>query len=96
MQQAGRSSSSYLRKLFFFNHGAGVVIGGIFPFFAYLLLGDVGYEAVEAPALSEVDADLDGADLLSTFFSVSFVLPSEEGPLPLREALALPFLLSVT
>jgi methyl-accepting chemotaxis protein len=40
------SSSSYLRKLLLFNHGAGLAIGGCFPFVAYLMLGD---EALTPP-----------------------------------------------
>ena len=33
------SGSSYLRKLFYFNHGVGLAVGAIFPVFASLLLG---------------------------------------------------------
>ncbi len=40
MQKPAQGSSSYLRKLFLFNHGAGVLIGGAFPLFAYLMLGE--------------------------------------------------------
>lgn len=40
MQTTGQGSVSYLRKLFLFNHGAGLVIGGCFPFVAYMMLGD--------------------------------------------------------
>ena len=39
MQKTAQGSSNYLRKLFIFNHGAGVLIGGAFPLFAYLILG---------------------------------------------------------
>ncbi len=40
MQTSGQGSASYLRKLFLFNHGAGLAIGGCFPFVAYLMLGE--------------------------------------------------------
>lgn len=47
MDETGRTSgSSYLRKLFLFNHGAGLIIGAIFPAFARLLLGP---EAISLP-----------------------------------------------
>jgi methyl-accepting chemotaxis protein len=39
MQKPAQGSSNYLRKLFIFNHGAGVLVGGAFPLFAYLILG---------------------------------------------------------
>jgi len=41
MQTPARGSSTYIRKLFLFNHGAGLIIGGCFPFVAYLMLGDI-------------------------------------------------------
>lgn len=41
MPAAVRSGTSYMRKLFLFNHGVGLLIGCIFPFFAYLMLGEV-------------------------------------------------------
>ena len=34
-----QSSSSYIRKLFIFNHGAGLLVGSCFPFVAYLMVG---------------------------------------------------------
>lgn len=40
MQTPARGSSTYIRKLFVFNHGAGLIIGGGFPFVAYLMLGN--------------------------------------------------------
>ncbi|MDH3453504.1 MAG: methyl-accepting chemotaxis protein [Desulfuromonadales bacterium] len=40
MQTPAQGSSTYLRKLFLFNHAAGLLIGGAFPFFAYLVLGE--------------------------------------------------------
>lgn len=39
MQKPAQGSSNYLRKLFIFNHAAGILVGGAFPFFAYLMLG---------------------------------------------------------
>ncbi len=39
MQKPAQGSSNYLRKLFLFNHGAGVLVGGAFPLFASLMLG---------------------------------------------------------
>ena len=41
MQNPAQGSSTYLRKLFLFNHGAGLIIGAIFPVVAYGMLGDV-------------------------------------------------------
>ncbi len=40
MQTAAQGSTTYLRKLFLFNHGVGLVVGGCFPFVAYLMLGE--------------------------------------------------------
>ncbi len=40
MQTPAPASSNYIRRLFLFNHGAGLVIGGCFPFVAYMMLGD--------------------------------------------------------
>ena len=40
MQTPAQGSSTYLRKLFLFNHGAGLAVGGSFPFVAYMMLGD--------------------------------------------------------
>jgi methyl-accepting chemotaxis protein len=40
MQTPAPASSTYIRRLFLFNHGAGLVIGGCFPFVAYMMLGD--------------------------------------------------------
>lgn len=40
MQADTHSSSSYIRKLFIFNHGAGLIIGACFPFVAYAMLGE--------------------------------------------------------
>jgi methyl-accepting chemotaxis protein len=40
MQTPEQGSSTYLRKLFFFNHGVGLLIGGTFPLVAYLMLGE--------------------------------------------------------
>ena len=39
MQKPAPGSSNYLRKLFIFNHAAGILVGGAFPFVAYLMLG---------------------------------------------------------
>ena len=39
MQKPAQGSSNYLRKLFLFNHGAGILVGGAFPLFASLMLG---------------------------------------------------------
>lgn len=41
MQSPAQGSSTYLRKLFLFNHGAGVIIGGAFPLVAYGMLGAI-------------------------------------------------------
>jgi methyl-accepting chemotaxis protein len=41
MQTPAQGSNTYLRKLFFFNHGAGLFVGACFPFVAYMMLGDV-------------------------------------------------------
>ncbi|MGW8312507.1 MAG: methyl-accepting chemotaxis protein [Desulfuromonadales bacterium] len=41
MQEAAQGNSNYLRRLFLFNHGAGLLIGGCFPFVAYFMLGQV-------------------------------------------------------
>jgi len=41
MQKPAQGNSTYLRRLFLFNHGAGLFIGGCFPFVAYLILGPV-------------------------------------------------------
>ena len=57
---------------------------------------DFDYDGLDTLALSDVDEALAGVDLLSTLFSLSFVLSFEEGAFPLSELLALPFLLSVT
>jgi len=40
MQTSAPGGSSYLRKLFLFNHGAGMLIGACFPFVAAMMLGD--------------------------------------------------------
>ncbi len=40
MQTATQGRSTYLRKLFVFNHGVGLVVGACFPFVAYMMLGD--------------------------------------------------------
>lgn len=40
MQSEIKGGSTYIRKLFLFNHGAGLIIGGCFPFVAYMMLGD--------------------------------------------------------
>ncbi len=40
MQTATQGRSSYLRKLFLFNHAAGLIVGACFPFVAYMMLGD--------------------------------------------------------
>ena len=40
MQTPAQGSTTYLRKLFLFNHGFGLVVGGCFPFVAYLMLGE--------------------------------------------------------
>ncbi|MGK2908065.1 MAG: methyl-accepting chemotaxis protein [Desulfuromonadales bacterium] len=40
MQTPAQGSSTYLRMLFLFNHGAGLLIGAAFPLFAYLVLGE--------------------------------------------------------
>lgn len=40
MQTAAQGRSTYLRKLFLFNHGAGLIVGACFPFVAYMMLGD--------------------------------------------------------
>ncbi len=40
MSSAAQGSFTYIRKLFWFNHGAGLIIGGGFPFVAYLMLGE--------------------------------------------------------
>ena len=39
MHGAAPSRSNYLRKLFLFNHGIGLLIGACFPFFASFMLG---------------------------------------------------------
>ncbi|MGK2945658.1 MAG: methyl-accepting chemotaxis protein [Desulfuromonadales bacterium] len=41
MQTPAQGSSTYIRNLFLFNHGAGLIIGGCFSFIAYLMLGDI-------------------------------------------------------
>lgn len=41
MQTPAQGSSTYLRKLFLFNHGVGLAIGACFPFVAYMMLGDI-------------------------------------------------------
>jgi methyl-accepting chemotaxis protein len=41
MQKSSQGSSTYLRKLFLFNHGVGLAIGACFPFVAYAMLGEV-------------------------------------------------------
>jgi methyl-accepting chemotaxis protein len=41
MQKSAQGSTTYLRKLFLFNHGAGLAIGACFPFVAYAMLGEV-------------------------------------------------------
>lgn len=47
MDEPSRTTGgSYLRKLFLFNHGAGLILGAIFPLFATLLLGP---EAITLP-----------------------------------------------
>lgn len=40
MKMSAQGRSSYIRKLFFFNHGAGLVVGACFPFVAYAMLGE--------------------------------------------------------
>jgi methyl-accepting chemotaxis protein len=40
MQSDAQGGSTYIRKLFLFNHGAGLIIGGCFPFVAYMMLGE--------------------------------------------------------
>ena len=40
MQTAAPGRSTYIRKLFLFNHGAGLIAGACFPFVAYAMLGD--------------------------------------------------------
>ena len=45
MQGVSQNSSAYIRKLFFFNHGAGMVIGACFPFIAYMMLGEIALTA---------------------------------------------------
>lgn len=40
MQGDTQGGSTYIRKLFLFNHGAGLIIGGCFPFVAYMMLGE--------------------------------------------------------
>lgn len=40
MQTAAEGRSTYIRKLFLFNHGAGLVVGASFPFVAYVMLGE--------------------------------------------------------
>jgi methyl-accepting chemotaxis protein len=40
MQTAESGRSTYIRKLFLFNHGAGLVAGACFPLVAYAMLGD--------------------------------------------------------
>ena len=40
MQTPAQGSTTYLRKLFVFNHGAGLLVGSGFPFVAYMMLGD--------------------------------------------------------
>lgn len=40
MQTSAQGSSTYIRKLFLFNHGAGLIVGACFPFVAYAMLGD--------------------------------------------------------
>ncbi len=40
MQTPAPGSTTYLRKLFVFNHGAGLLVGGGFPFVTYMMLGD--------------------------------------------------------
>lgn len=39
MQTPAQGSTTYLRKLFLFNHGVGLAVGGCFPFVAYMMLG---------------------------------------------------------
>ena len=40
MQTPAQGSTIYLRKLFIFNHGAGLLVGSCFPFVAYMMLGE--------------------------------------------------------
>ncbi len=40
MQVSAQGNTTYLRKLFLFNHGVGLAVGGVFPFVAYLMLGE--------------------------------------------------------
>lgn len=40
MQISAQGRSSYIRKLFYFNHGAGLIVGACFPFVAYAMLGE--------------------------------------------------------
>jgi methyl-accepting chemotaxis protein len=46
MQDDVQGSSAYIRKLFLFNHGVGLAVGGAFPFVAYSMLGE---EALTLP-----------------------------------------------
>ena len=40
MQRSAQGRSTYIRKLFLFNHGAGLLVGACFPFVAYAMLGE--------------------------------------------------------
>src|SRR5210317_2486638 len=46
MQSPAQGSTTYLRKLFIFNHGAGLLVGSCFPFVAYILLGEAALTPV--------------------------------------------------
>jgi len=45
MQTPAQGSTIYLRKLFIFNHGAGLLVGSCFPFIAYMMLGKAAFTA---------------------------------------------------
>jgi len=43
MRTLSQGSTTYLRKLFYFNHGAGLLVGSCFPFVAYMMLGEAAF-----------------------------------------------------
>ena len=45
MQSPAQGSTTYLRKLFIFNHGAGLLVGSCFLFIAYMMLGEAALTA---------------------------------------------------
>ena len=45
MQTPAQGSTTYLRKLFIFNHGAGLLVGSCFLFVAYMMLGEAALTA---------------------------------------------------